>query len=65
MTLTVNGERQVIEAPTLAALVEALGLAGTTIATAVNGGFVARGVRDRTALNDGDRVEIVAPMQGG
>ncbi len=35
------------------------------VATAVNGEFVALGVRPRTRLAEGDRVEVLAPMQGG
>jgi len=34
------------------------------VTTAVNGEFVAAGVRPRTRLADGDRVEVLAPMQG-
>jgi thiamine biosynthesis protein ThiS len=39
--------------------------AGRKIATAVNGRFVAAAARPRTELADGDRIEVVAPMQGG
>ena len=35
------------------------------IATAVNEAFVPASLRDQTNLADGDRVEIVAPRQGG
>ena len=35
------------------------------IATAVNGRFVAAAARPATKLADGDRIEVVAPMQGG
>ncbi len=65
MTLTVNGEAHDVDAATMAALIEALGLGGAPVATALNGSFVPKGARDRATLNDGDRIEIVAPMQGG
>ena len=65
MTLTVNGEDRDVEASTVSALLVALGLDGAIVATALNGSFVAKAKRDRTTLNAGDRVEIVAPMQGG
>jgi sulfur carrier protein len=35
------------------------------VATALNEEFVPASHRDKTALNTGDRVEILAPMQGG
>jgi sulfur carrier protein ThiS len=31
----------------------------------VNGRFVAVALRPRTDLNEGDKIEVVAPMQGG
>lgn len=46
-------------------LLDELGFGGARVATAVNEDFVA--VRDRgtVRLNAGDRLEVVAPMQGG
>jgi sulfur carrier protein len=35
------------------------------VATALNGEFAPKGLRPTLKLNDGDQVEIVAPMQGG
>ncbi len=49
----------------MAALVASLGFAETQVATALNGDFVARDKRAATQLGDGDKVEIVAPRQGG
>ena len=43
----------------------ALGYGGKKVATAVNGRFVPAPARAATALNDGDKLEVVAPMQGG
>jgi sulfur carrier protein len=64
-SLLVNGERTETEAHTLAELIATLDLDGDTVATALNGEFVARGARAATLLSDGDKVEIVAPRQGG
>lgn len=65
MKLTINGEPRDSAALTLAALLEAEGLATARVATALNGQFVAVGLRAQTPLSPGDAVEIVAPMQGG
>jgi sulfur carrier protein len=63
--IIVNGEREETGARTLAELVAARGLAENQVATAVNGEFVPRGARAATLLGSGDKVEIVAPRQGG
>jgi sulfur carrier protein len=63
--IIVNGEREETGARTLAELVAARGLAENQVATAVNGEFVPRGARAATLLSSGDKVEIVAPRQGG
>ena len=65
MLISVNGERHELHAATLDAVLASLGYAGRKIATAVNGRFVAATERERVRLNDGDQVEVVAPMQGG
>jgi len=65
MRIFVNDDVHDIEPGTLAAALEALGFGGRKIATAVNGRFVATPARRSTALNDGDRIEVVAPLQGG
>jgi sulfur carrier protein len=64
-TLFVNGETTETDAATLAALVASLGFAEAQVATALNGEFVARGQRAATLLGAGDKVELVAPRQGG
>lgn len=64
MNLFVNGEAQP-PATDLAALIERLGLADAAVATALNGRFVAVHARAATALAEGDRVEVLSPMQGG
>ena len=63
--LVVNGRKTDSEARTLAALVVERGLANAKVATAVNGQFVPEARRATTALDRGDRVEIVSARQGG
>jgi len=65
MKLVVNGELQEIPAGTLAEAVHSLDLGEARIATALNGEFVPARERQATGLKDGDRIEIVAPRQGG
>ncbi|MEB2844253.1 sulfur carrier protein ThiS [Rhizobiales bacterium RZME27] len=65
MNFIVNGEAQVLETVTLADLLEALEYEGEWLATAVNGDLVHREDRADTHLADGDRIEILSPMQGG
>ena len=65
MRIFLNDDAHDFEAVTLAAALEALGYGGRKIATAVNGRFVAATARPATKLADGDRIEVVAPMQGG
>lgn len=64
MQLVINGETRTTDAATLDELLAALGQTGT-VATAVNEGFVPATARGTHMLQDGDRVEILAPMQGG
>ena len=63
--LQVNGEPVTVDAGDLAALLDELGYGAALVATAVNRDFVERAERGATALRDGDRIEIVAPMKGG
>jgi sulfur carrier protein len=74
MKIAVNGawhELQAVAAAhsahglTLEALLQGLGYADRVVATALNGEFVPAAVRRDTAVHDGDRVEVLAPMQGG
>jgi sulfur carrier protein len=65
MRIYVNGDQREIEPGTLALALAALGYGGKKVATAVNGRFVPAPARAGTTLNDGDKVEVVAPMQGG
>ena len=65
MRLVVNGEMQDVPAATLAEAVQSLAFGEAKVATALNGEFVPARVRQATALKDGDRIEILAPRQGG
>lgn len=65
MNFIVNGEAQVLEAATLADLLQALEYEGEWLATAVNGDLVHREDRAELRLAEGDRIEILSPMQGG
>jgi len=61
----VNGECTKTGAASLAELVAQLGHGQEAVATALNGDFVPRQARASTPLRPGDKVEIVAPRQGG
>ncbi len=65
MKIIVNGEVQNSAAETVQELLAEQGMADAKVATAVNETFVPSGMRATQILNDGDRVEIVAPRQGG
>jgi sulfur carrier protein len=52
-------------APTLERVLSELGYGGSIVATAINGEFVAASARAGTEVQEGDRVEVLAPMQGG
>lgn len=65
MRLTINGERHVVAAATLAALLAEFDYEGGWLATALNGEVVPAGERDRSVLAEGDRIEILSPMKGG
>ncbi|TIM17283.1 MAG: sulfur carrier protein ThiS, partial [Mesorhizobium sp.] len=58
-------EAREVAAATLAELLAALDYEGDWLATAVNSDLVHAAHRAQFELNDGDRVEILAPMQGG
>ena len=64
MRIDLNGTAIEVAARTLAGALSELGYAGA-LATALNGSFVPAIARAETLLHDGDRVEVLAPMQGG
>jgi sulfur carrier protein len=59
------GAADAVVAANLAALLERLGFGTATVATAVNGEFVPQTARTQYIVHDGDRIEVLAPMQGG
>ncbi|OLP54827.1 thiamine biosynthesis protein ThiS [Rhizobium rhizosphaerae] len=65
MRLIVNGEAESLEVATLTELLSRLDYEGDWLATAVNGELVHREERAIFALTEGDRIEILSPMQGG
>lgn len=65
MRILINGASRDIRAADLGGALEELGYAGAVVATAVNGEFVPVGDRQTAQLVDGDRIEVLAPMQGG
>ncbi len=65
LKILVNGEPQETFARNLAELCDMLGYGEAKIATALNGDFVPAASRADIALAWEDRVEIVAPRQGG
>lgn len=65
MKIAVNGEPTELSARTLAEALEELGYGDGKVATALNETFVPAPSRAAVTLNEGDRLEIVAPRQGG
>jgi sulfur carrier protein len=65
MRILVNDTWRETAATDLASALEDLGYGGSTVATAVNGEFVPAGLRPAAPLSEGDRLEVLAPMQGG
>ena len=65
--LKINGFDEEVAASTVAQLLAARGIdpGARFLAVAVNGAVVRRAVWDDMALNAGDAVEIVRPLQGG
>ncbi len=63
--LIVNGEPTELAASNLADALKALDYAEAKVATALNGEFVPARSREATPVKDGDRIEILAPRQGG
>ncbi len=65
MKIIVNTKPHEVALTSLFAVLNELGFASPAIATAVNGVFVPREAREDTKLKDGDRLEVLSPMQGG
>ncbi len=66
MTVILNGEpRDVSDDVTVLGLLREMDLDRSAVAVAVNQVFIPRSEHATHALAAGDRVELVAPMQGG
>ncbi len=67
ISLRINGEPQMVEAATVAALLAAQGIDrnGRGTAVALNGAVVPRRDWDDTPLSADDDIEIVRPFSGG
>lgn len=65
MKIVLNGGAREIAAANLEQALRELGYVDSSVATAVNGTFIPKAQRSTQLLDDGDRIEIVAPMQGG
>ncbi|MDB6091251.1 MAG: thiS [Gammaproteobacteria bacterium] len=65
MKILVNGAWRDTGAADLDSALKELGYGDSVVATAVNGEFVSAASRPAARLADGDRLEILAPMQGG
>jgi sulfur carrier protein len=66
MNLIINGEsRQFESVPTLAVLIDQLGIKGDRVAVELNRDIVPRASWPATPLNDGDKLEIVHFVGGG
>jgi sulfur carrier protein len=65
MKILVNGAWRETNSRELPRALEELGYGGAVVSTALNGEFVAAAQRAETMLAEGDRLEVLAPMQGG
>ena len=65
MKITVNAVSRNIACSVLSDALAEIGFTSCAIATALNGTFVPIEARKETTLKDGDRLEVLAPMQGG
>ncbi len=65
MKISVNGEDREVQASDLQSALAELGFGDAKVATALNSEFVPATLRASTQLSDGDRLEVLAPMQGG
>jgi len=63
--IIVNGESVETKAQTIAELLDELGYDDMPVATARNMSVVRKRERADTKLAEGDRIEILVPMQGG
>ncbi len=65
MKLVINGEQKDVAAANVADLIATLGMKGDRVAVELNHDIVPRDRWASTALNDGDKLEIVHFVGGG
>ncbi|MCF2858491.1 sulfur carrier protein ThiS [Pseudoalteromonas sp. SMS1] len=65
MNIVINGEPKVVHTEGLQDVLHELGYQNKVIVTALNGHFVSEPNRQQIQLKEGDKVEVLAPMQGG
>ena len=65
MKITLNGETVETDSSSLSELLASFDYKAGSVATAINGEFVAVAQRDQTQLNENDSVDVIAPMAGG
>ena len=65
MRIIINGEEREVMSGQLDSVLLECGYENPAIATALNGTFIHRHLRGETRLTDGDRIEVVAPIEGG
>jgi sulfur carrier protein len=65
MRICVNGAWREAQALDVAGVLVELGYGDSVVATALNGEFISTHARGETRLNEGDQLEVLAPMQGG
>ena len=65
MNIVHNGEKVDVTSANLSEILIELGYGDAKVATALNEEFIPAPSRAQTELKDGDRLEVLAPMQGG
>ena len=65
MNIVLNGEKVSVSSSSLKEVLTELGYGEAKIATALNEEFIAENNRADIILEAGDRLEVLAPMQGG
>lgn len=65
MTIVLNGVAFETTSNNLSALLAEIELDAAVVATALNGEFIAGDEREETLIAESDRIEVLAPMQGG
>jgi sulfur carrier protein len=65
MQLFINGQLQQTNVTFLAELLQELNFDVSAVACAIDGNFIPRHLHSSTALCAGQKIEVLAPMQGG